>query len=90
MKTLNPELESQVDALAELCCSAIDQRSEDWYAASKPLIQALVTGGYARMSDSNLQTRLEARILEKCRETAVHRRAEILGNRTLLADHHQE
>lgn len=34
---------------------------------------------YARLSDSNLQTRLEARILEKCRETAIHRRAEISG-----------
>lgn len=76
---LNPELDRQVDELAELCCSALAREGRDIGAASEALIAALVTGGYARLSDRNLQTRLEARTLEKCQESAIHRRGELAG-----------
>ncbi|MCA9134748.1 MAG: hypothetical protein KDA45_16385 [Planctomycetales bacterium] len=77
MKSLNPELESQVDALAELCCNILQGQENDSSGQAQPLLQALVHGGYARLSDVNLQTRLESRAVEKCREKAIHRRGEL-------------
>ncbi|MEZ6138470.1 MAG: hypothetical protein R3C53_26610 [Pirellulaceae bacterium] len=79
MNTLNPELESQVSALASLCCSALNREGRDIVQEAKPLIQALVRGGYARLSDCNLQTRLEARVLDLCQDAAIHRRGELAG-----------
>ncbi len=79
MNALNPELESQVDALAKLCCSALARQLVDIDTASHSLIEALVKGGYARLSNINLQSRLETRVLDQCRETAIHRRGEIAG-----------
>lgn len=79
MKSLNPELENQVDALADLCCQALNRQVDDVSERARPLIQSLVQNGYNRISDVNLQVRLEKLVVEKCRETAIHRRDELTG-----------
>lgn len=78
MKPLNPELDSQISALAKLCCSALDRESRG-AADSTPLIKALVRGGYARLSDCNLQTRIEKIVLDECLDVGIHRRGELAG-----------
>lgn len=79
MNELNPELDSQLRNLAKLCCDVITRREVDSSERAKPLLQALVTGGYARISDVNLQTRLEDMTADMCRENAIHRRDELTG-----------
>ncbi len=46
----------------------------------QPLIEALVRNGYARLSDVNLQARLETEVCARCQEIAIHRRDELTGN----------
>ncbi len=75
MQTLNPELDRQIDALADHCCRVIKGEADS--VSAHLLINALVVGGFARLSKERLQTRLEARALARCPETAIHRRAEL-------------
>ncbi len=77
MKLLNPELESQIDSLAEVCCKTLNRTIADSVAEAEPLIEALVRGGYARLSDMNLQHRVELGAVAKCPEVAIHRRGEL-------------
>ncbi len=79
MKPLNPELEKQVGALAEVVCDALNRTGSDTTAQARPLVEALVRGGYARLSDVNLQYRIEAAVVSKCAEVAIHRRGEVGG-----------
>lgn len=79
MNPLNDELQSQVDALAKLCCETLRREQVDVEERAEPLLSALVTGGYHRLSNINLQARVEARIVEECAEPAIHRRREMTG-----------
>ena len=79
MKSLNPELQSQVEDLAKLCCDVLERREVDSSERAQPLIEALARNGYARLSDINLQTRLEELAVDQCRETAIHRREELMA-----------
>lgn len=79
MNKLNPELESQLKNLAEICCDVLERRETDSSTRAQPLIEALVSGGYARISDVNLQTRLENIAVDMCRDRAIHRRQELTG-----------
>lgn len=79
MKPLNPELDAQVDALADICCDVLKRHETDSTERTKPLIESLVKGGYDRLSDNNLQTRVEDRVREKCQEQSIHRRDELQG-----------
>ena len=79
MKPLNPELESQIDALSTLCCDALRGGQVDIQTQAMPLLNALVIGGFQRLSKEHLQVRLESRVLELCQEPAIHRRAELSG-----------
>lgn len=79
MNDLNPELQSQVDDLAQLCCDALARTGETAHERIQPLIEALVRGGYDRISDVILQVRLEDIVADKCREHAIHRRDELTG-----------
>jgi len=79
MKVLNPELEAQVDALAEICCNVLKREEQNSSERAQPLIEALVQGGYARISDINLQARLEKNVRERCQEVSIHRREELVG-----------
>lgn len=77
MKPLNPELTTQLGELADMIVRKLNREDFDLPETAKPYIQALVRGGYARMSDVNLQVRLESLVLEKFTKTAIHRRREV-------------
>lgn len=79
MKPLNPELDAQIDALADICCDVLKRNESDSTTRAKPLIESLVQGGYARLSDINLQARVEARVRHVCQEQSIHRRDELQG-----------
>ncbi len=79
MNDLNPELQSQIDDLAQLCCDTLARTGDSDHDRIQPLIEALVRGGYDRISNVNLQVRLEDAVVEKCREHAIHRRDEVTG-----------
>ena len=79
MNTLNPELDSQVSELARLCCAVLEREETNSAERAQPLLEALVAGGYARLSDVNLQARLEEAVVSQCRERAIHRREELTG-----------
>lgn len=77
MKKLNAELTAQVQDLARLIGRKLNYEHFDFLDDAKPLVQALVRDGYVRMSDVNLQVRLEAEVLKDFAETAIHRRREV-------------
>ncbi len=80
MNKLNPELQSQVEDLAQICCEVLERTANSSSDDRKqPLIEALVHGGYDRISDVNLQARLEDIVVDRCREHAIHRRDELTG-----------
>ncbi|MEO8269840.1 MAG: hypothetical protein ABI557_08970 [Aureliella sp.] len=76
MKELNAELAAQVRDLARLIGRKLNHENFDLPEQAKPLIQTIVRGGYARMSDVNLQVRLEAQVLKDFAEIAIHRHRE--------------
>lgn len=77
MKQLNPELSAQIDELSDLIGRKLNRDEFDLSETAQPYIDALARGGFARMSDVNLQVRLESAVLEKFAETAIHRRREV-------------
>ena len=77
MKPLNPELSTQVGELADMIGRKLDRQDFDLQETSQPIVEALARGGYARLSDVNLQVRLEGLVTEKFADTAIHRRREI-------------
>jgi len=74
---LNPELESLTDTLAKLCCDMLRSSTISFDEIARPTIEALVINGYARLSDINLQMRVEQKAIDQCLETAIHRRGEL-------------
>jgi hypothetical protein len=57
MNELNPEMTSQVRDLARLVGRKLRRENFDLQEQAQPLVQALVRGGYSRMSNVNLQVR---------------------------------
>jgi hypothetical protein len=77
MNELNPEMTRQVHDLARLIGRKLQRENFDLQEQAQPLVQSLVRGGYSRMSDVNLQVRLEARVLDEFAEVVIHRRREM-------------
>lgn len=82
MSEPTPEVAKILDSLADLCLETLaseERRSENesFELQVQPLVKALKTNGYQRTQETPLQTRLENLVLEKSREPAVHRRAEL-------------
>ncbi len=73
MRTSNPQIESQLDKLADLCCQSLEGKHTLVGDESEALLKALLMSGYARMEGRSLQQDIEALVKEKCREAAMHR-----------------
>jgi hypothetical protein len=67
MEQSNPQIEASLDALATICCAAIDG-SENPAELERVdgLLKTLLMSGYARLDQRSLQVDLESRIKEKC------------------------
>jgi len=78
----NPLIEKQLQALADICCNEIqadDQTPEQGEQEERirPLIDALVTNGFARLSREPLSLRVEALVEEQCPEAVLSRRGRL-------------
>ena len=73
MSETNPEIDAQLDSLAELCCTAL--RGGDAMPEEKveKLLRGLLMSGYSRKSSRPVNAELETRVRTKCPEPAMHR-----------------
>ena len=77
MKDLNIELAAQLHELSRLIGRKLNNENFDLLDEAKPIVQALVRGGFARASAENLQVRLEAAVLKDFADIAIHRRRQL-------------
>ena len=63
--TINPEIESQLQALSELCCSALTGQVGTQERV-EPLLKSLLMSGYSRTAQTTLQAELEIRVKKIC------------------------
>src|SRR6056297_1042379 len=82
MSETTPEVAAILDSLADLCLETLtsgERRVEDesFEMQAQPLVKTLKANGYQRTHDLPLGAKLENLVLEKNREPAVHRRAEL-------------
>jgi hypothetical protein len=62
----NPEVERQLEVLANLCCEAVQGGSMDVEQRAEPILKSLLMSGYERTAPTTLQTDLEARVKAQC------------------------
>jgi len=74
---MNPQIDGQLEKLAELCCQSLEGKQPSTSDESEALLKAMLMSGYARMEGRSLQQDIEARVKEKCREPAMHRGGEL-------------
>jgi hypothetical protein len=79
MNKLNPVLQKQVEALAKICCDVLQREEVGVDEKASPLIEALVRNGFARQSNLNLQSRVEAEVVKRCPDIAGPHREELVG-----------
>ncbi len=77
MSTTNPQIDAQLDKLAELCCQSLDGEQSIASEDSDALLKAMLMSGYARMEGRSLQQDIETRVKDKCRDSAMHRGGEL-------------
>ncbi len=76
MSANNPQIDGQLDKLAELLCLQLESET-DGRTTEDPvidqLLKSLLMSGYARKEGANLQVDIENRVKDRCREPAMHR-----------------
>jgi hypothetical protein len=76
MAHVNPEIESQLNELARLCCQSIDGEKSDLENSGEALLRALVMSGFTR-SGLNMRTEVESRAKLECAKIAFYRASEL-------------
>ncbi len=79
MSNTNPELEKDLDALAEICCQSLEGNEGVLSDRSEAILKSLLMSGYVRKYGKSLQANVESRVKHLCREPAIHRGGEISG-----------
>lgn len=64
MSRTNPEIESQLSALADACVKTMEGEGPVVSEHTEALLRALLMSGYARNAKTSLQAELEARVSE--------------------------
>jgi hypothetical protein len=72
MNEINKALQDQIEALAKLCNRRFESAEFDVDEAAQPIIEALVRNGYGRLSNVNLQYRLEKEMSRLYPEKTIH------------------
>ncbi|EMI17421.1 hypothetical protein RMSM_05650 [Rhodopirellula maiorica SM1] len=76
MSDTNPQIDEQLNKLAELCCEQLegnDPSSTIDEASTKSLLKSLLMSGFSRKEGASLQVEIENRVKDRCRDTAMHR-----------------
>ncbi|TWU45730.1 hypothetical protein Q31b_09060 [Novipirellula aureliae] len=79
MTPTNPQIEKQLNELANLCCETLDGDEAGLNARSKPILKALLMSGYVRKQGNNLRSEVESRAKSRCRDAAMHRGGALSG-----------
>lgn len=79
MNETNPEIEEQLDTLAQLCCDTLKGEGSGLARRSDALLKSLLMSGYVRKAGQNLTAELESRVKKKCPEPAMHRGGALSG-----------
>jgi hypothetical protein len=76
MAQANPEIESQLNELARLCCQSINGEESELENSGEALLRALVMCGFTR-SGLNMRNEVESRAKSRCMEIALYRGSEL-------------
>ncbi len=79
MSETNPQIEEQLDALAELCCQTLNGDDSGLDKRSDALLKSLLMCGYVRKVGHNITAELESRVKTHCPEPAMHRGGALSG-----------
>ncbi|MDZ4852740.1 MAG: hypothetical protein SGI77_25930 [Pirellulaceae bacterium] len=77
MTQLNPEVEAQLTALAQLCCDTLNGVNHDLIDQSEPLLKALLMCGFNRNKVQTLMVEVEQRAKNICPLCTLHRGGEL-------------
>ncbi|QDT02064.1 hypothetical protein K227x_04350 [Rubripirellula lacrimiformis] len=77
MKDTNPQVEEQLNKLAEIICESLNGKEAVVNDESEALLKSLLMSGYARQEGVSLQVDLEARVKDACREPTMNRGGEL-------------
>lgn len=77
MNDMNPEIEEQLNKLADLCCESLDGQISIINDQSEALLKSLVMSGFVRNANASLQAEIESRVKQKCAEPSIHRGGEL-------------
>ena len=86
MNKMNPEIEEQLDKLADICCEALDGQASIINEESEALLKSLVMCGFVRNAKTSLQAEVENRVKQKCIEPSMHRGGELTAMTQKLQD----
>jgi len=75
----NPEIESHLSKLADVCCQSLRGSSEPDAKIVDQLLKSLLMSGFARMERPPLQHELEQRMKAGSDDKALHHAEEVLG-----------
>jgi hypothetical protein len=84
--TSNPELESQLDALADLCCDALQGETSLLIGRGEALLKSILMSGYVRKEGRTLAVEIETRVKDRCRDASFHRGGELASMAKHLQD----
>ena len=73
MGQLNPEIQEQLDKLADLCCDCIQGNASLMDEQVEPLLRSLLMSGFVRNANASLQVEIESRVKKKCQEAVISR-----------------
>jgi len=79
MTKTNPQIEKQLDELAELCCETLNGNDSGLSERSKPILKALLMSGYVRKQGKDIRSEVESRAKSRCRDPAMHRGGALTG-----------
>lgn len=79
MSNTNPQIEEQLSKLADIICQSLNGEQAAVPDESEALLKSLLMSGYARKEGTSLQSDIESRVKDKCRDPAMHRGGALSG-----------
>ncbi len=79
MAETNPEIEEQLEALAELCCQTLNGDDSGLEKRDDALLKSLLMSGYVRKVGKDITAEMESRVKKRCPEPGMHRGGALSG-----------
>ncbi len=88
--TTNPQLESQLEALTDLCWDALEHHQPLADDRTEQLLKALVMCGYERSEHRGLAAELDARVRDRLRSKTLPHSDQLAGITRQLQDRYEK